>query len=527
MELEVNKSHKKIDLSHIKRPMISFGAGALITMCLFSGAVKASEMDQIRSEDIVIPPAPISVEYEYTAPSVEETFNVTFEEQAPVIEEKVDIEVNVPDNYRFNILFQVGKTEEDKIYASDLEKIEYLNISISEESDLSFLAHCTNLKDLQITCLTEEAINYLSNLPEISSLKSLSIYNIFLDLELNQDNIKFLDNNPTIEYLELDGILLVPGIEEKLNNLDTLRLGSNFNVDIDFTKLTDLKHLDLIEIEPYTLAMHFNSEEYNKLIDAGVEVNFDQEYREMFLSANEKLDEIVENLGVTKESTDREKLDAILLYTLENLTYDPTVASIPIEELGNTNLAAEFYKNGLLYGALEMDTAICGNYTAMVEALSDRLGSPKDSFYMTSNSHAWNLMNIDGELYYVDSTWLDNFELISTSKIRSGDGEQVSWYMESPNTLDIFVLDPSGTHVPVVNIPEYMKESPTMYYIDYDIEDSQVLASNQPITVKVQDKEVETSLGSIIGTMVAFGLAVHVANKKNEKLKEEENKNQK
>ena len=174
-----------------------------------------------------------------------------------------------------------------------------------------------------------------------------------------------------------------------------------------------------------------------------------------------------------------------------------------------------------------MDTAICGNYTAMVEALSDRLGNPKDSFYMTSNTHAWNLMNIDGELYYVDSTWLDNFELVSTSKIRSGDGEQVSWYMESPNTLDIFVLDPSGTHVPVVNIPEYMKESPTMYYIDYDIEDSQVLASNQPVTVKVQDKEVETSLGSIIGTMVAFGLAVHVANKKNEKLKEEENKNQK
>ena len=72
-----------------------------------------------------------------------------------------------------------------------------------------------------------------------------------------------------------------------------------------------------------------------------------------------------------------------------------------------------------------------------------------------------------------------------------------------------------------------MKESPTTYYIDYDIEDSQVLASNQPVTVKVQDKEVETSLGSIIGTMVAFGLAVHVANKKNEKLKEEENKNQK
>ena len=63
-------------------------------------------------------------------------------------------------------------------------------------------------------------------------------------------------------------IILVPGVEEKLNELETLRLGSNLNVDIDFTKLTNLKHLDLIEIEPYTLAMHFNKEEYNTLLNA-------------------------------------------------------------------------------------------------------------------------------------------------------------------------------------------------------------------------------------------------------------------
>ena len=71
-----------------------------------------------------------------------------------------------------------------------------------------------------------------------------------------------------------------------------------------------------------------------------------------------------------------------------------------------------------------------------------------------------------------------------------------------------------------------MKKDIDDYMIDYDTENNQVLASTTKVNVKINNQEVETNLGSIIGAMVAFGLAVHVANKKNEKLKEE-NKNQK
>lgn len=512
MELEVNKTHKKVDLSHIKKPLLRFGAGALVSLCIFSGIYNSNAKAEVE-----IPPVPVTIETEYVV------------ETTPVettIEANLDFEVSVPEKYRFSILFQVGKTEEDSIMASDLEKIEYLNLSVEDNSDLSFLSHCKNLKYLQITCLGENTINNLKDLPSIPSLESLSLYNLFLDLELDPNNIVFLENNPSIKYLELDGILLVPGIEESLNKLETLRLGTSLNVDIDFSKLDKLKKLDLIEIAPYNLAMYLNSEEYNILVASGVEINLDEEYKQMFLSANEKLDNIVASLNVTKESTDREKLDAILYYVLTNLTYDPTIAELTPEELEVTNLAAEFYKDGLLYGALEKETSICGNYTALVEALSDRLGNPSDSYFMTSNTHAWNLMNIDGDLYYVDSTWLDDFEVITVPKIADGDGQSLSWYMENPSSSNITLLDPSGAHIPNVKIPEYMKEHKN-YYIDYDINDVSYIASNQKVKIKVAEQEVETSLGSIIGTMVAFGLAVHVANKKNEKLKEEENKNQK
>ena len=508
MELEVNKSHKKIDLSHIKKPLVRFTAGTLVSLCIFSGMANTNA-----KVDVEIPPAPVEIT------EVVDSNDIVYEE---TILENVDYKVAVPEKYRFNILFQVNKTEVDEIYASDLQQIEYLNISVDKEEDFSFLKHCTNLKQLQITCLDENSIDYISNIPTIKSLESLSLYNIFLDLELNDKNIVFLENNPSIKYLELDGILLVPGIEEELNKLDTLRLSNNLNVDIDFSKLTELKHLDLIETEPYTLAMHLNTNEYNTLIEHGVEINLDEESKTMFLRANEKLDEIVKELNVTNESTDREKLDAILLYTLTHLTYDPTIANIPMEELRNTNLAQEFYQNGLLFGALEKDTAICGNYTALVEALSDRLGNPSDSFYMTSNTHAWNLMNIDGELFYVDSTWLDDFEFINVPKIASGNGEQLKWYTESPETLNVLTLDPNGNHIPVVEIPSYMKKDIDDYMIDYDTENNQVLASTTKVNVKIKDQEVETNLGSIIGAMVAFGLAVSVTNKKNKKVNEEE-----
>ena len=32
MELEVNKSHKKVDLSKVKKPLIRFGAASLVSL---------------------------------------------------------------------------------------------------------------------------------------------------------------------------------------------------------------------------------------------------------------------------------------------------------------------------------------------------------------------------------------------------------------------------------------------------------------------------------------------------------------
>lgn len=507
MELEVNKSHKKIDMSKIKKPLKRISAGALVSLCLFSGITAGK----------------IYIDTVLEQPKTTIT-----------IEQREETVVNIPQAFKYNILFHLGKTENEDITASDLSNIKYLNLAIEEDVDLSFLNYCTNLEDLTITVLNENTINIINKMPTIPSLKSLTIYNMFLNIELNKDNALFLDNNPNIKYLEIDGITLVPGVEDNLSNLETLRLSHQENIDIDFGKLTNLKTLDLEELEPYTVAMHFNSEEYNTLKEHGVDIVFGLGKEELFLNANKKLDEIVNSLGVTKKSSDKEKLDAILLYVLSNLTYDEDIALLTQEELEQRDLTTEFYKEGLLYGALENEYAICGNYAALVEALSDRLGKPTDSYYMTSNEHAWNLMNIDNELYYVDSTWLENQIVLDSlngingifsvktpeEKIELGEGNDLDWYMENPSAYHIRNIDPTGAHIPNIQVPDYMNKEENSYQLDYELSKPKYLASNEKIKVKVNNEEKETSLGEIIGVMVGLGLAVSITQKKNEKLKE-------
>ena len=119
MELEVNKSHKKIDLSHIKKPLIRFGAGALVSLCIFSGMYNPKAKGD---EYVEIPPQPVEITSVYETTPQETT-----------IEESIDYAVKIPNNYLFNILFQVGKTENDQVMVSDLQKIEYLNIKQIKE----------------------------------------------------------------------------------------------------------------------------------------------------------------------------------------------------------------------------------------------------------------------------------------------------------------------------------------------------------------------------------------------------------
>ena len=79
------------------------------------------------------------------------------------------------------------------------------------------------------------------------------------------------------------------------------------------------------------------------------------------------------------------------------------------------------------YELLSTGKAICGGYTDAMSIYLTKIGI--QNYKITSSSHVWNLLNLDGKWLHLDVTWddpvasdgnqylLDNFFLIDTKKL--------------------------------------------------------------------------------------------------------------
>lgn len=100
---------------------------------------------------------------------------------------------------------------------------------------------------------------------------------------------------------------------------------------------------------------------------------------------------------VMEDMTDVQKAVALHDYLVVNCEYD-------YENYLNNAIPAESYT---AYGALVKGTAVCQGYALAYKYLLQEVGIP---CYMVSSStmnHAWNMVELDGQLYQVDVTWDD------------------------------------------------------------------------------------------------------------------------
>ena len=112
----------------------------------------------------------------------------------------------------------------------------------------------------------------------------------------------------------------------------------------------------------------------------------------------EKAWQEVEALTVTA-STDYQKISAVYTYIIDNTDY--------VTSDDDQNIAGVFWKN----------QAVCAGYAGAVQYLLEKLGifciyvegDTKDS----DEGHAWNIIRLDGEYYYVDATNGDQPEFLS------------------------------------------------------------------------------------------------------------------
>ena len=481
MNLEINNKHKKIDFKNINKNALKAKVlSSLLAVTLFTGCT-----NQINKNNIEI----------NNGVSLEDTTNNELQNK---IDNLLDGNiVSVPQSF-YSLVHYDRNTPVTLEYLESLKDINIQTDIISSKEELLWLNYCTNLETLRIMSFNDDILEYVNPLP---NLKQLALYNAGKNtVTLDSNNSKILFS-PNLDYLILQQYNIEKGLIEKLNNLSVLDIAGNndatlMNYDIDYTKLTNLKAI--IINNPYTLAIHLDNNELNALNESNVKI-IDRgmnQYNDVISNINNKIDEIVSNLNINNSSSDLDKIDSIIMYVLNNLKYDDSVLG-NLEEDTESNLSP-FYEGGMLYGALEMDTAICGNYAALIGTLCDRLKLKEIS--QISQVHAWNLVYVDGNNYYIDATLIDNY--INDEK----DLEEVkssSWYLKDPN-------EETDYNHTSINLSDLIHIEPISVNNNIDI-------SNNEYKLMLNNKAYTLSGSALIGILSGFGLAYY-------KRKEEINK---
>lgn len=361
---------------------------------------------------------------------------------------------------------------------SDLNNLYSLNISPKDTSSLEFIENCTNIHTLCIdnSNCTYEDWDFLSiQLNNIDFKNFKNLENVCLTLYLygspitfDEDNFKFLKDIPNLKQLNIISNWIDRDFLESFDKLEELSVFSTCNnLNIDYKKLKNLKKLDFSFLEPYSLAVNLTKEDLEYFDSKGIEVIFDDDsYCSKIIDIDDKLNSILDEIDIQDTDSDKEKLRKISLYIVDNLEYDKDISK-KLEQNEDTG-SDDFYKDGFLYGALEKESQICGNYSALLHALGNRSGL--EIYDVGSLEHAWNMVRIDEEYYIVDLTFVDYYQELKDI-LRNGNISDMDYYLkdideELKENNDYFTLDvkeevikESDTYVKKLNLCNYFKNN--------------------------------------------------------------------
>ena len=324
-----------------------------------------------------------------------------------------DIESGIPVDAIASIKFDDNRIRLNSYTDEDLRHATEATIRLSDTNDYSFINEMVNLEKLTITDYRTLPITEIDG-SVFNKKMDITIINHSMNSAFTEDKYSFLSDIKYINELYLTNddecsINRIPPINIESSFLESLKNVHSLKLKIDVGLLynyKDLTHLDYLYLEgmPYDIPVYFSIDDINGLKEAGVQVMTKDSDALVYVC--NKIDEIVESLNIPEDATDKEKLDAIMIYILSNYSYDPEfVRSDNIFEKF-LMVESDFYNNGFLYGSLENGTQICGNYSSMLNAMAHNLGL--NVYHVYSDTHAWNLIEINGAYYYVDATYLDH-----------------------------------------------------------------------------------------------------------------------
>lgn len=225
----------------------------------------------------------------------------------------------------------------------------------------------------------------------------------------------FIDNLPKdLNMLGLYKDMYITDLSNLPNicpSLQTLII-ENCHSITNFEFIKELKNLQ--EFIIYGDAVGVTKDLIAYLDNQGIEHNLDNRLVDM----NNQIDNIVDEI-ISEDMDEYEKMNTIASYVLNNLMYD-------YEALNDESLATE-YNHNPLESALS-GKGVCASFAAFTNVLAIKAGIT--SYYTFNDDHAWNLVKLDGNYYYIDTTNADVIPNVSKYMIEKyGKG---FYYLQDP-----------------------------------------------------------------------------------------------
>jgi Uncharacterized protein involved in cytokinesis, contains TGc (transglutaminase/protease-like) domain len=122
------------------------------------------------------------------------------------------------------------------------------------------------------------------------------------------------------------------------------------------------------------------------------------------IGIQEQIDDSVEELlaGISVSNSDYEKAKYVFEILIQNVDYDASMEN-------NQNIISVFLSRA----------TVCQGYACATQYLLNKLGVPSTivTGMAEGESHAWNLVRLDGNYYYMDTTWGNSRYLDDSSQI--------------------------------------------------------------------------------------------------------------
>lgn len=181
---------------------------------------------------------------------------------------------------------------------------------------------------------------------------------------------------------------------------------SEFSLEASQAEKLALKIADMDGENPYGIT-HLNAYEQDGQIAETLAVYYtnstisvgtvaDHDWRYISDAAQAEAERVVDEL-ITSNMSDYEVVKTLHDYLVTHCDYDYRV------DIGNMPFISHQAEGALLKG-----TAVCSGYAKAYEAMLDAAGIPNETITgYAGGYHAWNLVQVDGQWYHVDTTWDD------------------------------------------------------------------------------------------------------------------------